>query len=124
MPSRLIRLRAIDQQQDNKWESDSRLRIGRTSESKVVPKDTSINPRHAEIEYTGRMWLVRDLGSTNGTFLNGARVGRTDRPLRELDILQFGNFVMTVEVLKEDPLDYSETPCEGMQVQATTQQSL
>ncbi len=124
MTGRRIRLRTADREMDKRWEADRRLRIGRCDDFEVVLKDTSISRRHAEIEFTGERWVVRDLGSTNGTFVNGVRVGRSDWPLRELDILQCGNFVMIVEGLAEEPLSFSETPSGNMQVQATTRQSL
>jgi HD-GYP domain-containing protein (c-di-GMP phosphodiesterase class II)/pSer/pThr/pTyr-binding forkhead associated (FHA) protein len=124
MTDRRIRLRAVDRDVDKRWETDRRLRIGRFDEFEVVLKDTSISRRHAEIEFTGERWVVRDLGSTNGTFVNGVRVGRSDQSLRGEDILQCGNVVMIIEGLTEEPLDLSETPCGRIQVQATARQTL
>jgi len=51
--------------------------------------DLQVSVRHAAVFKQGGGFLVRDLGSTNGTFQNGHRV-RGDRPLEPGDILQFG----------------------------------
>jgi putative nucleotidyltransferase with HDIG domain len=100
------------------------LRIGRSDALEVFLDDPSVSRRHAEIDCTEQGWVARDLGSKNGTFLNGVRIGRTDRLLRERDLLQCGNLVLVVEALNLGSLHGAETPCEGLQVQATTRQSL
>src|ERR1700690_2069293 len=54
--------------------SGSRLVIGRSEDSDVFLPDSRLSRRHAEIEQRGEGCFVIDLGSTNGTFLNGVRV--------------------------------------------------
>lgn len=70
-------------------------RIGRSEESEIVLLDPSVSRAHAVVEVAGGNAHVRDLGSTNGTFLNGRRV-ESER-LREGDELRFGNTRMRVE---------------------------
>lgn len=49
--------------------------LGRGAEADVVVDDAGVSRRHAELHMDGnRVWVV-DLGSTNGTFVDGTRVG-------------------------------------------------
>ncbi len=57
--------------------------IGRGAEADVVVDDAGVSRRHAEVHTDGdRVW-VKDLGSTNGTFVDGERVGATGSPLAD-----------------------------------------
>jgi HD-GYP domain-containing protein (c-di-GMP phosphodiesterase class II) len=126
MTERRIRLQALGLKGDknNKWEADRVVRIGRVAGLEVVLDDTSVSRRHAEIAFTDHEWVARDLGSTNGTFLNGARLGRAGQAVRSRDLLQCGNIVLTVEVLTDEPLDFTDHSSGNIQVQAVAQQSL
>ena len=48
--------------------------LGRDDVNGIVLADPSVSGRHASIEPAARGWLVRDLGSMNGTFVDGRRV--------------------------------------------------
>ncbi|MFI5261859.1 MAG: FHA domain-containing protein [Candidatus Limnocylindrales bacterium] len=48
--------------------------IGRDADNTVVVDDPFASARHAQLTYRGRVWYVEDLGSTNGTMLNGRPV--------------------------------------------------
>jgi HD-GYP domain-containing protein (c-di-GMP phosphodiesterase class II) len=50
---------------------------------------------------SARGWRVRDLGSTNGTYLNGNRLGKTEWPLKARDLIEVGEFTLVVEALEE-----------------------
>jgi hypothetical protein len=63
--------------------------IGRSAGSDVVLLDPAVSRRHAQISVRAQRCIVRDLGSTNGLWLNGRRVKRTAR-LRPGDSLNFG----------------------------------
>jgi HD-GYP domain-containing protein (c-di-GMP phosphodiesterase class II) len=124
MPNQCIRLRGMSPQfKDLCWESDRLLRIGRSRHMEVILDDSSLSRRHAEIALSEAGWVLRDTGSTNGTFLNGKRVGRSDHKLRVNDLVQCGNLVLVVQELHEEPGAVCETPAAGLQVQATTEQS-
>ncbi|WP_353808175.1 FhaA domain-containing protein [Agromyces sp. SYSU T00194] len=49
--------------------------IGRGSEADITLDDSGASRKHVEVQWDGRRARVRDLGSTNGTQLNGDRVG-------------------------------------------------
>ena len=68
------------------------LRIGRAPENQVVLGDTYASGRHAEVVVHQGARAVRDLGSTNGTRLNGrALVAGDPHPLRDGDVIQIGD---------------------------------
>ena len=48
--------------------------IGRAIECDVVITSKSVSREHTRVRQDGRRWFVEDLGSTNGTYLNGERV--------------------------------------------------
>ncbi len=50
------------------------ITIGRSIECDCVDSDPSVSRRHAELRRAGERWLLRDLGSRNGTRLNGVLV--------------------------------------------------
>lgn len=50
------------------------LTIGRSSESGLVIRDDYTSTHHARLMLWSDSWVIQDLDSTNGTFLNGARV--------------------------------------------------
>jgi adenylate cyclase len=69
--------------------------LGRTVGNDVVLVDDRVSRRHATIHAQGdrEFWLV-DLGSRNGTYLNGRRVSQPTR-LRDTDRVQIGPFLLT-----------------------------
>ena len=81
----------------DRWRSPTTpLVIGRAPECGVVLGDTNVSRRHAQVALHDGAVVVTDLGSTNGTFVNGRRVTRaTVRPGDELSI---GTSRLRVEV--------------------------
>lgn len=99
---RTIRLRGISGPLKGKvWESDVILRAGRLASLEIVLDDTSVSRRHAEVRLgADGTWLVSDQESTNGTYVNGTRVGKTEMPVRARDVIQFGKIAMMVEIVE------------------------
>lgn len=71
--------------------------VGRMPPAQVVVEDDSISRRHAEVEVTAEGVVLRDLGSANGTLLNGVAV-TGEILLQPGDVLQVG----VVELAFED----------------------
>lgn len=69
---------------------DGVYRLGREKPADVVIPDTTISANHAELQVKGNDWTIRDLGSTNGTFLNDVPVRAAVR-VRESDALRLGS---------------------------------
>ncbi|MEM1107788.1 MAG: ATP-binding protein [Planctomycetota bacterium] len=72
--------------------------IGRSSEALPL-KDQTISRRHAELTPDGGRWILRDLGSSNGTFVNGVRVTEA-RMLQPGDQIRAGTSLL---IFGEDP---------------------
>ena len=67
------------------------LRIGRSPENQLVLNDSEVSSFHAEIFPQGQDYVIVDLASRNGTFINGERLqARTPRQLDIGDNIRFG----------------------------------
>jgi hypothetical protein len=69
--------------------------IGRSSECDIVVGDPNVSRRHAEVRRMGRGFSLVDLGSTNGTEVNGQRV--TETSLMNGDVIGVGTTRITFE---------------------------
>jgi predicted component of type VI protein secretion system len=59
--------------------------IGRDTESDIQIDERQVSRQHAEIAYTNYGYMIRDLGSKNGTFLNGQVVSQEPQLIRNGD---------------------------------------
>lgn len=67
-----------------------RVTVGKASTNNVsLEHDSTVSRLHAVLENLGFAWSVRDLGSRNGTYLNGEKLS-AERVLRSRDELRFG----------------------------------
>jgi hypothetical protein len=67
----------------------ARATIGSSEAADILVADSSVSRVHALLEWLGGWWFVQDLGSRNGTFVNGERV-QVRRALRPSDELRLG----------------------------------
>lgn len=71
------------------------LTIGRDSTNEVVINDSEISRRHARLTFQGGKYVLEDLGSTNGTFVNGQRLAGP-RVLKAGEVVSFGEQIVLV----------------------------
>lgn len=72
-----------------------RLLIGRHPACDVVVADPSVSRRHAQLTFRDGVWVLQDLASTNGTAVNGERVGRA--ALRSGDLVELGAQALQID---------------------------
>ena len=70
--------------------TQAQMTIGRVAENAIHIEDPSISTRHAELTLIGKDYHLKDLGSTNGTQINGVDLTESKK-LRDGDSLRFGN---------------------------------
>ena len=72
------------------------VKIGRASDCQLVLDDDYVSTRHAQIVRTDSGYVVEDLGSTNGTYVNNERISAAT-PFGTSDTLRIGRTLMVVE---------------------------
>ncbi len=72
-----------------------RLLIGRHPACDVVVADPSVSRRHAQLTFRDGAWVLQDLASTNGTAVNGERVGRA--ALQRGDLVELGSQAIRID---------------------------
>ncbi|WP_080801235.1 FHA domain-containing protein [Arabiibacter massiliensis] len=92
-----VRARLVDTTNNRAYDlAASRLIIGRESKNDIAVKDINASRTHAELRRDPRgLWVLTDLGSTNGTFVNGREI--SSQPLADGDQIVIGvtNFLFT-----------------------------
>jgi len=77
-----------------------RINIGRSKENDIVIDNIAVSRKHAQIERKGgEEYVLRDLNSSNGTFLNGAKIDASDHPLQEGAVIGIAKFELLVKGL-------------------------
>jgi hypothetical protein len=69
-----------------------RLLLGRSPSCQLVFADDTVSRRHAELRHLEGRWMLRDLGSSNGTWVNGRRVMEAE--VAPGDELQLGGLAL------------------------------
>jgi hypothetical protein len=97
-PRRVVVLASPALEPGTSIELRNSARVGRGAENAIrLDADTTVSSHHAKIDSrTDGLW-VEDVGSTNGTFVNGARV-TSARRLQPGDVIRIGHTDLLVEV--------------------------
>ncbi|HTU71379.1 MAG TPA: FHA domain-containing protein [Candidatus Baltobacteraceae bacterium] len=93
-------LRVIEFGRERIFEGLCPLTIGRDRSCQLVLADVEVSRKHARLETKDGVVYVRDLGSSNGTFINGRRVTSAIET-REGDAIDVGTTRLLVERLEE-----------------------
>jgi HD-GYP domain-containing protein (c-di-GMP phosphodiesterase class II) len=98
---RLVLVGRCPQLDKLRWDSDSRLRVGRHgSNLDVVLHDPTVSNSHVEFVWTPHGWVVKDLDSKGGTLLNGKPVSNKGVAVRHRDEVQVGRLTLGVEIVE------------------------
>ena len=89
-----------------------RVTIGRSRESDIFLPDQWLSRHHAEIRREGAVFVVVDLGSKNGTLLNGDQIASTQR-LHDGDVITLGEHILT---FSDDSAGEDEGAPEGTRI--------
>lgn len=79
---------------------DGEYVIGRAPGSGIVVSDGSVSSQHAKLTRTAEGFVLEDLKSRNGTFVNGEKVDKP-RLLLDGDLVRFGKMIMTFNLAQE-----------------------
>jgi hypothetical protein len=71
----------------------TQLTIGRGLNNDVILEDTRVSRHHAQLRYRARRFWIADLGSTNGTYVNGEQIA--EQALRDGDVVSLGGLELT-----------------------------
>jgi hypothetical protein len=75
---------------DQKYDLKGTTNIGRGQDNQVVLEDPTVSRQHAWIKADGEDFVVFDVGSANGTFVNDLKV-QEPRRLENGDVIRFGD---------------------------------
>ncbi|MFP4056116.1 MAG: ATP-binding protein [Candidatus Brocadiia bacterium] len=105
---------------------DERCTIGRAHSNRVVLYDRRVSAHHAAVEPQDSGYEIRDLGSSNGTYVNGLLITRSR--LRPGDAIQLGDTVLAFERLPQqeaEPPSFEvvrDAPEQSSTIRATVKQ--
>lgn len=97
------------------------IKLGRSPGNHLIINDHKVSSRHCAITRTSEGYLIEDLGSTNGTYLNGTRIMQAE--ITSSDELLLASFVVNVPLvlsLFESEKPVSDLPYDQLLKQEAT----
>ena len=85
------------------------LTVGRVQGNDIVLSKRNVSKQHARLTLTGEQAVVVDLGSTNGTWVNGRKIN-SPQSLKQGDKIYIADFIITLEPSKEGAERASSAP--------------
>ena len=74
--------------------------IGRAAECRLVIEDSEVSRHHARLSQVDGKWMIQDLGSTNGTAVNGEEL-RQPGQLSDADVVTVHTYELTVGIAED-----------------------
>lgn len=87
-----------------------RVHLGRARGNDIRLASGKVSERHAQLDLRDGFWVLTDLGSRNGTYLNGRKIDRPV-PLREEDTIEIGDYVLRIQ--PPPPVRHATMPMPG-----------
>jgi len=87
-------------------EKDQLLKIGRGDQNDIILDEKAVSSLHAEIEFEAGEYYITDIGSKNGTFIDGELV--ISRKLKNENVISIGNYSLRFQ--NKDSQDQDEAP--------------
>lgn len=81
---------ALELETEERYVLQDDMTIGRDSDNSIAIRDSFLSGRHVMFIRQDKSYFVKDLGSTNGTFVNGQKLGDTPVQLKDGDKMQIG----------------------------------
>ena len=99
------------------------IKIGKANDNDFVVNDPHVSRHHAKlVREEGGCWLLEDLGSTNGTFVNGSQIVK--KHVTPSDTIKLGdNYVLNMSEALKSSNDYSDWTSSLAEAAAAEQQS-
>jgi pSer/pThr/pTyr-binding forkhead associated (FHA) protein len=92
--------------------TEDTVTVGRVSDNTIQIEDASVSSHHAELSLHGDDYVLKDLGSTNGTRVNGTAIAAEDQvPLQPGFVVRFGS--ISVRYLSESAGEQQPMPEES-----------
>lgn len=95
---------------------DEVVNIGRSKENRIILKNIKCSRRHARIERVGATYQITDLGSGNGTKVNGSKIDF--HTLKQGDEIKIGDAILTLKSIDDgaDAMDATDADDEEIKI--------